>query len=170
MKPHPRNGMTLTALRGRLVLFGGKGSTADCFDDLQILDPLLRKSTPDSASSSLKQQGGMNPGYSWCRVASRSDGLGGEKRNVASSKDGETVPTVFICGRGPGRRTRHSATAVDGKMYIFGGSDGTFYNSLHRCVVSCNASSNCKLFLVGSKYRNDLYVLDTAPLPEAMVS
>jgi len=36
--PHPRAGMTLTALRGRLYLFGGSGSSSKCFQDLQILD------------------------------------------------------------------------------------------------------------------------------------
>lgn len=35
--PHPRAGMTLTALRGRLFLFGGSGTSAKCFQDLQIL-------------------------------------------------------------------------------------------------------------------------------------
>lgn len=30
--------MTLTALRGRLYLFGGSGSSSKCFQDLQILD------------------------------------------------------------------------------------------------------------------------------------
>jgi leucine-zipper-like transcriptional regulator 1 len=29
--PHPRAGMTLTALRGRLFLFGGSGTSAKCF-------------------------------------------------------------------------------------------------------------------------------------------
>jgi hypothetical protein len=36
--PHPRAGMTLTALRGRLYLFGGSGTSAKCFQDLQIFD------------------------------------------------------------------------------------------------------------------------------------
>jgi hypothetical protein len=36
--PHPRAGMTLTALRGRLFLFGGSGTSSKCFHDLQILD------------------------------------------------------------------------------------------------------------------------------------
>ena len=38
VKPHPRAGMTLTALRGRLFLFGGSGTSSKCFDDLQVLD------------------------------------------------------------------------------------------------------------------------------------
>ena len=36
--PHPRAGMTLTSLRGRLYLFGGSGTSSKCFQDLQILD------------------------------------------------------------------------------------------------------------------------------------
>ena len=36
--PHPRAGMTLTALRGRLYLFGGSGTSSKCFQDLNILD------------------------------------------------------------------------------------------------------------------------------------
>jgi hypothetical protein len=36
--PHPRAGMTLTALGGRLFLFGGSGTSSKCFHDLQILD------------------------------------------------------------------------------------------------------------------------------------
>lgn len=36
--PHPRAGMTLTALRDRLYLFGGSGTSSKCFHDLQILD------------------------------------------------------------------------------------------------------------------------------------
>ena len=36
--PHPRVGMTLTALRERFYLFGDSGSSSKCFQDLQILD------------------------------------------------------------------------------------------------------------------------------------
>lgn len=36
--PHPRAGMTLTACRDRLYLFGGSGTSSKCFNDLQILD------------------------------------------------------------------------------------------------------------------------------------
>ena len=37
-RPHPRAGMSITALRGRLFLFGGSGTSSKCFDDLQIFD------------------------------------------------------------------------------------------------------------------------------------
>ena len=36
--PHARAGMTLTAIRDRLFLFGGSGTSSKCFDDLQVLD------------------------------------------------------------------------------------------------------------------------------------
>jgi hypothetical protein len=51
---------------------------------------------------------------------------------------------VVIHGRGPGRRAGHTATAVNRKIYVFGGS-------------------------CGSDYLNDFYVLDTDPPPHAMV-
>lgn len=31
--------MTFTSMRGRLLLFGGSGTSAKCFNDLQIFDP-----------------------------------------------------------------------------------------------------------------------------------
>ena len=62
--------------------------------------------------------------------------MNGQIRNAAASvqpmhvspnSNGEdTVPTVLIHGRGPGRRAGHTATAVNQKIYIFGGSCGTF--------------------------------------------
>jgi hypothetical protein len=59
--------------------------------------------------------------------------------------DEDTVPTVLVDGRGPGRRAGHTATAVNRKIYIFGGS-------------------------CGSDYLNDFYVLDTDPPPRARVT
>lgn len=59
--------------------------------------------------------------------------------------DEDTVPTVLVDGRGPGRRAGHTATAVHRKIYIFGGS-------------------------CGSDYLNDFYVLDTDPPPRARVT
>jgi len=58
--------------------------------------------------------------------------------------DQDTVPTVMVHGRGPGRRAGHTATAVGRKIYIFGGS-------------------------CGSDYLNDFYVLDTDPPQHATV-
>lgn len=59
--------------------------------------------------------------------------------------DEDTVPSVVVDGRGPGRRAGHTATAVNRKIFIFGGS-------------------------CGSDYLNDYYVLDTDPPPRARVT
>lgn len=59
--------------------------------------------------------------------------------------DEDTIATVLIDGRGPGRRAGHTATAAYRKIYIFGGS-------------------------CGSEYLNDFYVLDTDPPPRARVT
>lgn len=67
---------------------------------------------------------------------------------VASSpnpNDEDTLPSVLVHGRGPGRRAGHTATAVNRKIYVFGGS-------------------------CGSDYLNDFYVLDTDPPPHAAVT
>jgi hypothetical protein len=59
--------------------------------------------------------------------------------------DEDIIPTVMVHGRGPGRRAGHTATAVNRKIYVFGGS-------------------------CGSDYLNDFYVLDTDPPPHAAVT
>ena len=64
---------------------------------------------------------------------------------LANPNDEDVVPSVLLDGRGPGRRAGHTATAVNRKIYIFGGS-------------------------CGSDYLNDFFVLDTDPPPHALVS
>lgn len=60
--------------------------------------------------------------------------------------DEDTTPTVLLHGhRVPGSRAGHTATAVNRKIYVFGGS-------------------------CGSDYLNDFYVLDTDPPPRAAVN
>lgn len=203
--PHPRAGMTLTACRGRLYLFGGSGTSAKCFQDLQILDRqemAWLDVTPDenggggqssglhcstsadeadmanrfsfasstaAASSSFLRYGdtGCGPSvmsddgaYSGpdyfmddseqqqrspqqggdiatsCSRSSfhstdwRSRDLGRTMRRQYQSpnpNDEDVVPTVLVQGRGPGRRAGHTATAVNRKIYIFGGSCGSDY-------------------------------------------
>jgi len=63
----------------------------------------------------------------------------------ANPNDEETVPTVLVHGRGPGRRAGHTATAVNRRIYVFGGS-------------------------CGSDYLNDFFILDSDPPPHAGVS
>ena len=64
--PHPRAGMTLTALRGRLYLFGGSGQLAKCFYDLQIFDRAsmtwldVSQSDHDNSDENNSTNGGNN--------------------------------------------------------------------------------------------------------------
>jgi hypothetical protein len=48
--------------------------------------------------------------------------------------DEDTIPTIVIHGRGPGRRAGHTATAVNRKIYVFGGSCGSDYCKSVRSV------------------------------------
>lgn len=225
--PHPRAGMTLTALKGRLYLFGGSGTSAKCFQDLQILDrqqmAWLDVTQRDGLGASsnvglgsshhhaniqamssfdhddnIFRFGGSNiydsrsanndespvqVGYGddsdsrqpaiypqqhedssqaptnnrfssasstrsdWQsrELAVRSRSPGSSSGFHANPNDEDTVPTVMVHGRGPGRRAGHTATAVNRKIYIFGGS-------------------------CGSDYLNDFFVLDTDPPPQTIVS
>jgi len=232
--PHPRAGMTLTALQGRLFLFGGSGTSAKCFHDLQILDrekmawldvtvmdetnqggntgsnngsvmggqanrapdmafggnddnvfrfggsnaydnhafvnpegdgPVQYGDDADASAAGM-QQGGTQDGVGtvasgrsftssradWrsrdlaARPQHHEDSNGGPMFNASPNpNDEDTVPSVLIHGRGPGRRAGHTATAVNRKIYVFGGS-------------------------CGSDYLNDFFVLDTDPRPKARVS
>ena len=191
--------MTLTALRGRLMLFGGSGTSAKCFNDLQILDRQemvwLDVSQADSANSkntqaedtidsppfrfggdfmyhqnhnrdtqesSGEEQGGMytssnnesqnaasysddNPGdspqhSSYSTIPRGADwqsrDMVGQLNRTApgvrtmhvspNPNDEDVVPTVLLQGKGPGRRAGHTATVVNRKIYVFGGSCGKF--------------------------------------------
>ena len=63
----------------------------------------------------------------------------------ANPNDEETVPSILVHGRGPGRRAGHTATAVNRHIFVFGGS-------------------------CGSDYLNDFFILDTDPPPRAEVT
>lgn len=206
--PHPRAGMTLTALRGRLYLFGGSGTSSKCFQDLQILDrdemawldvsqfeavahprgngyvnssfgewPLPLRNTHDLIDHPPGQDGMHDPsqfnfgghdgsgpqsgvgdvdGHHRARAftSSRADWRSREMAALPRSgtmvaspnpNDEDTVPRVLIRGRGPGRRAGHTATAVNRKIYVFGGS-------------------------CGADYLNDFFILDTDPPPKATVN
>ena len=205
--------MTLTALRGRLYLFGGSGTSAKCFQDLQILDRqemAWLDVTPYEAGSNAAglhcstsadeadlanrfafgpniNGSGSSPPSNWNRYDDPGCAQGGQRngnegrymgdylmmdeqdqqqqqrsqqqggdfaaatprtfsgipssdwrsRDMGNSmrrqyqspnpNDEDTVPTVLVQGRGPGRRAGHTATAVNRKIYIFGGSCGNDY-------------------------------------------
>jgi len=165
-KPYPRAGMTLTALRSRLYLFGGSGTSSKCFNDLQILDrkemawlnvTQIKDSSvaPGGAASHHPQHGdssqsGQTDGDSNEHASSdwRAQDIGAQRAAALASaasqsgnpNDEDGVATIFVSGNGPGRRAGHTATAVDRQIFVFGGS-------------------------CGSDYLNDFFVLDTDPIP-----
>jgi len=189
--PHPRAGMTLTALRGRLFLFGGSGTSSKCFQDLQILDRKemswldVEQSESISTSNGNGNGNNMNMGNLKCAGDNithghsrnyhhhhdyREDEMSYNTMSAIGStttsrlmdwrsrdtshayhttlpnpNDEESVPTIIVQGDGPGRRAGHTATAVNRRLYIFGGS-------------------------CGSEYLNDFFLLDTDPPPNAMVT
>lgn len=202
--------MTLTALRGRLYLFGGSGTSAKCFQDLQILDRqemAWLDVTPYEAGSSSSSTGALHcstpaddaemngrfafggpaaAASTWSRYDDQGCGNGRDRgdgrymgdylmedteqqqrspqqggdvaatRTFSGSRtsdwrsrdmgirrqyqspnpnDEDAVPTVLVQGRGPGRRAGHTATAVNRKIYIFGGSCGSDYLNDFWCVI-----------------------------------
>lgn len=164
--PYPRAGMTLTALRGRLYLFGGSGTSSKCFNDLQILDrkemawlnvTQIKDSLATSGSSASQHsqhgdssQSGQTDGDSNEHASSdwRAQDIGAQRAATLASaasqsgnpNDEDGIATIFVQGNGPGRRAGHTATAVDRQIFVFGGS-------------------------CGSDYLNDFFVLDTDPIP-----
>lgn len=163
--PYPRAGMTLTALRGRLYLFGGSGTSSKCFNDLQILDrkemawlnvTQIKDSSVESGGPSQhaqhrdSSQSGQTDGDSNGQASSdwraqdpgahRAANLVSAASQSGNPNDEDGVATIFVEGCGPGRRAGHTATAVDRQIFVFGGS-------------------------CGSDYLNDFFVLDTDPIP-----
>jgi leucine-zipper-like transcriptional regulator 1 len=183
--------MTLTALRGRIYLFGGSGTHSKCFHDLQVLDrnemawldvtphepsyqsyhrnfrpsatSLAQDDPPTLVFGSSDDDSEINPqaetgregdhragAFTSSRADWRSRELAAQPRTGAlhaspNPNDEASVTRVLLQGRGPGRRAGHTATAVNRKIYVFGGS-------------------------CGADYLNDFFVLDTDPPPRAKVT
>jgi len=159
--PHPRAGMTLTAIRGRLYLFGGSGTSSKCFMDLHVLDRkdmtwldvmhtesssidnniYLQSESQLSENDATRGTSGEKKSklslaeWEECETISEGDSV---LKNAANPNETEYAPAILICGKGPGRRAGHTATAVHRFVYVFGGS-------------------------CGSDYLNDFFVLDTDP-------
>ncbi|GMH96456.1 hypothetical protein TrVE_jg10141 [Triparma verrucosa] len=128
--PHPRAGMSLTSLRGRLYLFGGSGSSSKCFDDLQILDRSELRWLDVEASSTKSEQETAPPPP--------------DSKKGSNPNGDEPSHSIVAYGLAPGRRAGHTATAVDRRIFVFGGS-------------------------CGSDYLSDFFSLDTDPAPNIFV-
>jgi len=151
--PHARAGMTLTALRDRLYLFGGSGTSSKCFDDLQILDrnkmTWLDVSAPEDQDEKILVNSRSSSFRSLSfRKSNRQDEWIDDhlmENSNANPNDEEIIQQIYLQGKkAPGKRAGHTATAVHNRyIYIFGGS-------------------------CGSDYLNDFFSLDTDPPPPSL--
>jgi len=172
--PHPRAGMTLTALRDRLYLFGGSGASSKCFQDLQIFDRKEMRwldvavqdeyhggnntitntnsaPTHDNHLMDLEAEDFESNSRSYNMKARNSDWRHQTREYntsaaAANPNDEDISSTIILSGHGPGRRAGHTATSVHNRyIYIFGGS-------------------------CGSDYLSDFFILDTDPPPKADIT
>lgn len=142
--PRPRAGMTLTALRGRLFLFGGSGTNAQCFQDLHVFDRQMMSWLYVNSGDSNRD---YTPAFTFGANGNESSFSSGDHRTEllsANPNDEDAAPCLKVLGTGPGYRAGHTATTVGRKIYIFGGSHGP-------------------------NYLNSFYSLDTDPTPQVVV-
>lgn len=190
--PQPRFGHTTNRVGNRLFVFGGTLSNDVKETDLHVLDmdsmkwdsPMIEKKPPPTtghASVMVKNQ---------MYVLFGSNGRTMTNHIYQLDTDSLDWTRVVSEGRVPTPRAYHSAVAVDGEVYTFGGFDGKFYlNDLHKWTIHdpvLNISSwsklqqtgaipdvraspatalyGRKLYLFGgfeiAVYKNDFFVLD----------
>jgi hypothetical protein len=172
-RPHPRAGMSLTALRGRLYLFGGSGTSSKCFSDLQIFDRKEmawldvndeeQQSTPSSPSRYGNDERDMFPSWG----LSGQDGMMcGDNNQVENSRafmftDWRSQEGMYITSQQP-----HSANPNDEDMVASvlvtgkppGKRAGHTATAVGRHIYVFGGSC-------GTDYLSDLFVLDTDPPP-----
>jgi len=135
VSPQPRAGMTLTAVRDKLFVFGGNGTQSTVCNDVHLFDrsKMMFIQVVRATSS-------MNcDAYKNCETFSDSCPSMDSSQcsmdcNSFSNMDNPNcidsfVPRVMLHGTSPGRRAGHSATTVGRFIYIIGGSCGADYRS-----------------------------------------
>jgi hypothetical protein len=145
VSPQPRAGMTLTAVRDKLFVFGGNGTQSTVCNDVHVFDrskmmfvQVVRDKSQMECDTCKDCEGFNNFSHSMDSIPCSMD------CNSFSNMDNPNcidsfVPRVLLYGTSPGRRAGHSATTVGRFIYIIGGS-------------------------CGADYRSDCYVLDTDSL------
>jgi hypothetical protein len=181
-RPHPRAGMSLTALRGRLYLFGGSGTSSKCFDDLQILDrkemawlvvndeEQQRSSSNQSSPSRYDTTTDQDMFLSW--GLSGQDGMGVSNRQNEVVRSSRATSFMFTDWRSQegiytsSQQLHHSANPNDEDMVasVFvtgkppGKRAGHTATAVGRHIYVFGGSC-------GTDYLNDFFVLDTDPPP-----
>jgi hypothetical protein len=181
--PHPRAGMSLTALRGKLYLFGGSGTSSKCFHDLHVLDPVemtwlevvqdeTNNNTDDSGDNNNKNINkkkqndrkcyndfeNRNVDNSYTVEDWRSHELMDRQNNNISS--GSSDEYLYASARS--RVNAANPNEIENEPYISirgegpGGRAGHTATAVNRFIFVFGGSC-------GSDYLNDFFVLDTDP-------
>jgi hypothetical protein len=139
--PSPRAGASMVHCRGRLVLFGGAGPQASCYNSVHVFD-MASKTWLDVVPARTRL--GENPNDAGTETAGGGSGggsMGGEAAHFFSpslveQQQGQqqqagdsTVPSVVVVVRGPlpDERAGHTGTLVNKRLVVLGGSRGTEY-------------------------------------------
>lgn len=133
-RPNGRWGHTGAVINGKIYIFGGSDGYS-IRNDLHIYDPEL------NTWSSINPSGTLEPRRSHTAsvIAGKLYIFGGLQSNVTTRRndlhvyDPATNAWSEITSNGslPSARFSHTASVVDGKLYIFGGHDGSLHNDLH---------------------------------------
>lgn len=132
LRPSPREGHTAVAVEEYLVVFGGCFLDRECFSDVRVLDTVEDRWLAPVVS-------GVGPtpreGHTATLVADNIYVFGGSSEQgymndlyvlaVGEQSAGEQMRmawgTVDVSGRAPPPREGHSATAVNERIFVFGG-------------------------------------------------
>lgn len=118
--PQPRAGMTLTAVRDKLFVFGGNGTQSTVCNDVHLFDR--------------SKMMFVEVVHAQSKVNCNEYQLSVYKNDYTSFNNmtnpnciDSFVPRVTLHGTSPGRRAGHTATSVGRFIYIVGGSCGADY-------------------------------------------
>lgn len=127
VSPQPRAGMTLTAVRDKLFVFGGNGTQSTVCNDVHLFDRSKMMFIQVTRAKSRMDCDSYKDCENFCDSSSSCsmDCNSMDNPNCIDS----FVPRVMLHGASPGRRAGHSATTVGRFIYIIGGSCGADYRS-----------------------------------------
>ena len=115
--PHARAGMTLSAVKDRLYLFGGNGVESSVCNDLHVFDRTHMEFL--QSESEVHTSNGIQP------TLARKD-----SNSNPNCVTVDTISKLSVDGREPSKRAGHTATVVGRFIYVIGGSSGQGMYSL----------------------------------------
>jgi len=117
--PHARAGMTLSAVRDRLYLFGGNGVESSVCNDLHVFDRTHMEFL-ESVNTSLGASQHSHDSFDSNRPS---------PQITTNPNSIDSIAKLSVHGHQPSKRAGHSATVVGRYIYIIGGSSGSEYRN-----------------------------------------